>query len=112
MAAAYNALKNVLKLQSGSTFVSLSDGESSEVITDEALEDEYNKFSLAVTEAFKNHTQLVNRAIMANVLGQLPVFFNSVDEIQGYINVSLMQCSDVAERKACVEIMNMIMENG
>ncbi len=112
MAAVYVALKNVLKLQSGSTFVSLTDGESSEVITDEAVEAEYNKFSLAITEAFKEHTQPVNRAIMANVLGQLPVFFNSVDEIQGYINVSLMQCSDVAERKACVEIMNMIMENG
>lgn len=111
MTGTYEGLTKVLKLQSGSTFVSLNDDKNEQVIDDDALEAEFNSFAQEITESFKNNAQIVNRAIMANVLGQLPVFFNSVDEIQGYINVALMQCGDVAERKACVEILNMVMEN-
>ncbi|MGN0480786.1 MAG: hypothetical protein ACI4EV_04380, partial [Lachnospiraceae bacterium] len=111
MTCTYENLAKVLKLQSGSTFVSLKDDKDETVIDDDALEEEFNAFAEKITESFKNNAQIVNRAVMANVLGQLPVFFNSVDEIQGYINVALMQCGDVAERKACVEILNMVMEN-
>lgn len=111
MADVYSSLKKILKLQSGSTFVSLSEDEEDEIITDDALSEEYDRLAASLLESFKEHSQQVNRAVMANVLGQLPVFFNSVDEIQGYINVSLSQCADISERRACVEIMNMIMEN-
>lgn len=111
MEETYSNLTKVLKLQSGSTFVSLEDEDAEVVITDDELDNEFNAFSQKLLDSFKDKSQIVNRAIMANVLGQLPVFFNSVDEIQGYINVALVQCSDIAERKACVEIMNMIMEN-
>jgi hypothetical protein len=38
------------------------------------------------------------------------VFFNNIDEIQGYINTSLMLCTDVAEKAACVEVLKIIME--
>ena len=38
----------------------------------------------------------------------LPVFFNNTEEIQDYINSSLIQCSDEAEKKAVVEVVRMI----
>ena len=60
---------------------------------------------------FKNSSQIINRAVMSTVLSQLPVFFNNVDEIQDYINSSLLQCSDKAEKMACVAIMNMLMND-
>lgn len=108
----YHALTKVLKLQSGSNFVSLEDDSTKDaIIEDEALEKLFNDFAGNITQVFKANSQMINRAIMAGILSQLPVFFNSVDEIQGYVNVSLSQCSDIAERKACVEIMNMIIEN-
>ena len=47
---------------------------------------------------------------MATLLSKLPVFFNNTEEIQSYINVALMQCSDKAEQKATVEILKSIME--
>ena len=45
---------------------------------------------------------------MATVLSMLPVFFNNTEEIQDYINSSLIQCSDEAEKKAVVEVIKMI----
>ena len=52
--------------------------------------------------------QSVKRAVMAAVLSMLPVFFNNTEEIQDYINSSLIQCSDEAEKKAVVEVVRMI----
>ena len=36
------------------------------------------------------------------------MFFNNTEEIQDYINSSLIQCSDEAEKKAVVEVVRMI----
>lgn len=47
---------------------------------------------------------------MSSVLSQLPVFFNNTDEICTYINLSLEQCSDEAEKMAVIEVMKMIMQ--
>ena len=54
--------------------------------------------------------QIVRRAVMSAVLSQLPVFFNNTDEICNYINLSLEQCNDKAERAAVIEIMKMIIQ--
>jgi hypothetical protein len=63
-----------------------------------------------MTKLFENVSIQVRRAVMATVLSQLPVFFNNTEEIQSYINISLMQCSDDAEQKATVEILKALME--
>ena len=47
---------------------------------------------------------------MSSVMSQLPVFFNNTKEIQDYINISLEQCADKAERMAVIEVMKMIMQ--
>ena len=62
-------------------------------------------------ESFKNMDVMVKRAVMAAVLSSLPVFFNNTEEIQGYINNSLMQCNDEAEQKAVVELVKMMISD-
>ena len=63
-----------------------------------------------MAEMFENVSTQIRRAVMATVLSQLPVFFNNTEDIQSYINISLMQCSDKAEQKATVEILKSLME--
>lgn len=108
----YSSLDIITKLQSGSDFIALNEDSS----RNEIVENEYvdNAFK-AITEEFKalfsDSPQIASRAVMSAVLSQLPVFFNNIDEIQNYINTSLTQCSDKAERMAFVEIMNILMRS-
>lgn len=106
----YNSLKVISKLQSGSLFVALEDKET-DVVCDEIIIDrEFEQLVAEFMKLFEGCSSNIRRAVMATVLSSLPVFFNNVDEIQSYINVSLSQCSDVAEKKACVNLIQMLME--
>lgn len=107
----YISLSKVVKLQSGSEFVSI-DGEIFEEIPDNSYADNVaNKLIKELDDSFKNMSNPIKRAVMATVLSSLPVFFNNVNEIQDYINNSLIQCTDVAERKAVVELIRMLIDN-
>ena len=108
----YNALQAAVKLQSGSNFVSLVKDEEKFEIPDDSYAD--NACESLVNEfdtSFKTLAQPLRRAVMSSILAQLPVFFNNTEEIQNYINVSLMQCSDVAEKSAVVDVLRMIMSD-
>ena len=58
---------------------------------------------------FDRQDRLMNRARMAKVLGQVPVFFNSRQEISDYISYALQNCKNQSELKAVVHIINDIM---
>jgi len=106
----YNALLIIFKLQSGSDFIALYESkDKQEIASNDYATISCNDFIVELETLFKNSSQIVNRAVMSTVLSQLPVFFNNIDEIQNYINSSLLQCSDKAEKMACVEIMNLLM---
>ena len=78
---------------------------------DKAYVDSVCEALIASFEAsFETMDRTVRRAVMSSVLSQVPVFFNSIDEIQGYINTSLMLCSDVSEKQACVEVLRIVMQ--
>ena len=62
-----------------------------------------------LTQFFKEHDRVFNRGVMAGILSSLPVFFNNLEEIRKYVHVALGQCSDEAERKACMKLMLDIM---
>ncbi|MGL5436699.1 MAG: hypothetical protein ACRDBO_15050 [Lachnospiraceae bacterium] len=53
----------------------------------------------------------VMRAVMASVLSSLPICFNSLEDIRSYIKNSLAGCSDPAEKDACRELLQLIMES-
>ena len=88
------------------------DEETTEGFVDEKiLQDEKEKLISEYTEIFKENERIVNRAIMSMTLAELPVFFNNISEVQDYIYNSLEICNDKAEKLACIEIINGIMED-
>lgn len=105
----YSSLSKAEKLQSGSDFAPLRTDAAKETIPEDAYADEVCKHLIETLDAqFQQLAQPVRRAVMAAVLAQLPVFFNNTEEIQQYINVSLMQCTDPAEQAAVIEVLKMI----
>ncbi len=51
-----------------------------------------------------------NRAMIAAVLSQLPVFFNSQKEVMDYVRASLASCHETAEKVAGIRLMKELME--
>lgn len=110
LADIYNSLSLAVKLQSGSDFVELASEEWKDEEADNPYVDKVCEELICDLDAlFKKSSQLVRRAVMSTVLAQLPVFFNNTEEIHEYINVSLMQCTDLAEQRAVVDIFKIIM---
>ena len=56
-------------------------------------------------EVFKEVGRFEKRSIMAKVLSQIPVFFNSQAEIRDYFEYSLSRCGDDSELTACAGII-------
>lgn len=108
--AMYGALKIIRQLESGSIFVEFNSDIDTETATIDYIEEKYKDLKADFEDFFKKYPKLINRAIMAHVLSSLPIFFNNVDEIKGYIAQSISQCSDKAEKLACVEIFHSLME--
>lgn len=107
----YEALAAVAKLQSGSDFVSLKINELLEEVPEDSYADGVCEELISqLEESFKSEVQIVRRAVMSSVLSQLPVFFNSTEEIQNYINLSLEQCNDAAEQMAVIEVMKLLLD--
>ncbi len=61
-------------------------------------------------EAFSTQPQLMNRAMIASVFLQLPVFFESRNEVADYVRSSLAGCHDLAEKVQSVRLMKQWME--
>lgn len=106
---AFAILRNVSLLSSGSNFVALDVKKDSKEVTQERLDELFEQYAAVMGDVFKQNTQIYNRAVMALVLAGLPVFFNNTDEIMNYIKTSLSQCSDIAERKACLSLIRSLM---
>lgn len=108
---AFCDLKKIAKLSSGSNFVLLEEeAKDKSIVTEEQADALFLAYRDKMTERFAGSSQIVNRAVMSAVLSSLPVFFNNVNEIMTFVQTSLEQCSDLAEKKACVSLMRMIIE--
>ena len=51
----------------------------------------------------------VLRGLMARILSSLPVFFNSIEEVEEYIQNSLAACTDADEKIVSMELIREIM---
>lgn len=112
LTSTYAALSDTMKLQSGSDFVNLVVSEEKNEVPDDSFADEACKSLIdELDKEFQEQPQIIRRAVMSAVLSQLPVFFNSTQEIQEYINLSLEQCHDKAEKMAVIEVMKMIVQD-
>lgn len=109
----YAVIDKLDKLLSGSMFVdienmNLYDVSSADTEYIVLLKDKLiNEFS----ELFGKNSRVENRAVMAKVFSNIPVFFNSQQEIKDYIENSLVHCNNRSEIMACCMVLKDMMED-
>ena len=64
-----------------------------------------DELTVEIKEHLKKSSRMVRRAIMANTIDKLPVFFNSPQEVAEYVTMSLEQCDDEAEKYASKQLI-------
>ena len=107
----YESLFVCQKLASSSLFMELIESDEDNTLETGYFREKRDKLIEDMAVSFKENDKMVNRAIMATVLASLPVFFNNMTEIKDYVMASLDSCRDEAEKTACIEIVNTIMES-
>lgn len=108
----FKILKRMFLLNSNSVFAELSEESDEEKVTEEMLEKEAAALILECKEAFKGKSRMLRRAIMANTLEKMPIFFQSSQEVADYVISSMEQCNDEAEKYAVKQILSDIIEEG
>lgn len=91
------------RLNSGSAYASLEE----EKTEHEAgyLKKVKESFLADVRETLEKGSRVRNRAVMAEVLKELPVYFNNHTEVMNYVRNSLDSCRDEREKQICVELL-------
>ena len=104
----FDILKKTDTLTSTSLFMDIDDSAIS-VVSEEADDifiTEIKKDLIDdMNEMFANTHKLKKRSIMAKVLSQMPVFFNTQQEILEYFQYALSSCKDKAELTACRDLV-------
>ncbi|MBO5353812.1 MAG: hypothetical protein J6A77_11000 [Lachnospiraceae bacterium] len=103
LSAVYQRLLMVQRLNSGSAYASLTE-ESAEQ-EEGYLKKVKEAFLLDIRAALEEGSRIRNRAMMAAVLRELPVFFNNHTEVMNYVRNSLDGCRDEMEKKISVELL-------
>lgn len=99
----YRRLLAVQRLISGSAYASLTETEAEE--KEGYLKKTKDAFLADIAEALAEGSRIRNRAVMAGVLRELPVFFNNHTEVMNYVRNSLEGCRDEKEKKISVELL-------
>ncbi|MFG6328210.1 MAG: hypothetical protein K1W06_01855 [Lachnospiraceae bacterium] len=113
LAENFDLLTRFSLLNSNSTFAELDEDRDAEdvEVTPQMADEAAGRLISEVKELFKSSSRILRRAVMANTLEKIPVFFNTPQEVADYISLSLLQCDDEAEKYASKEIiMNEIEE--
>lgn len=103
LSVVYHRLLTVQRLISGSAYASLTESATEEKegywkkIKESFLKD--------IAETLSEGSRIRNRAVMAGVLRELPVFFNNHTEVMNYVRNSLEGCRDEKEKKISVELL-------
>ncbi|MCX4326130.1 MAG: hypothetical protein OSJ45_02410 [Lachnospiraceae bacterium] len=109
LAQDFDLLLRLSLLNSNSTFaelgIGMEDGKDSAEVTQQIADSVAGNLISEVKELFKGSSRILRRAIMANTLEKIPVFFNTPQEVADYISVSLLQCDDEAEKYASKKII-------
>jgi hypothetical protein len=102
-------LKKCSKLVSNSLFMELEDVKTCEV-TSEMIEKITTALETELKELFRSSQKVYTRAVMANVLSELPVFFKDIAEVSEYVTNQFTSCGNESEKMACYAILSDIME--
>lgn len=100
----YLSLAKAGKLMSTSAFAPLEET-ASETVTPELLEARRQELFGALEAAMAGKSRKYVRALMASVLKELPVFFDSHTEVMNYVLASLGGCKNLAEKNASLDLL-------
>ena len=89
---------------SPSVFADLKE-EASHELTEAEVLDGVEDIKGELTEAFGSDKKIMQRARMAAILSQLPVFFNSRTDVMNYVRDSLDGCRDTYEKMVAVRLI-------
>jgi len=97
------------KLNSDSKFIDLDLVYSEGKVDEQIINKEVEELKKQLSAAFENLDRMVCRAIMANTLNKMPVFFSNRTEVMDYVRYTIEHCFDIPEKAASYEIINKIM---
>jgi hypothetical protein len=103
-------LKRTQNLLSNSLFVELNQNTLDIIVSKERIEKEMQSLENELTALFSNIDKRISRAVIANTINKLPVFFQSHKEVMDYVRYSIEHCSDSYEKYACYEIISDIIK--
>lgn len=81
-------------------------------VTEEIYKTSLERLFTELETRLKRTAKFTSRAVMAKVLAEIPVWFNSLEEIQAYIRDSLALCLDTAEKDASMVNLKQMMVEG
>ncbi|MGN0154575.1 MAG: hypothetical protein ACI4A3_08990 [Lachnospiraceae bacterium] len=106
----FNSLALISKLNSNSLFIDLDKEEGKTRPADGTyITAKRDELVGLLSVFFEKHPKEVNRAVMASLFSNMPVLFNSQQEIKEYIEYSLNHCSNQSELMACAKILEEMM---
>lgn len=103
LSAVYQRLLMAQRLSSGSAYASLEEEQAVEEVG--YLQKVKDAFLIDIKNALENGSRVQNRAVMAAVLRELPVFFNNHTEVMNYVRNALDGCRDEKEKKISVDLL-------
>lgn len=105
----YECLMFSSKLISNSVFIELDslddDNKENKVASKEDIKDAFESLYKELSNTLETQPKLLNRAMIASVLKELPVFFADQKEVKDYIKNSLVSCRDSSEKLVSVRLM-------
>lgn len=102
----YHKLSYISRLMSGSLYMDLEDAaDAKDPCTESYLQEQFAALYTELKESFHEIPKYRMRAVMAKILTFLPPFLMTYEELRDYISSSLANCKDLAEKTACVEIL-------
>ena len=103
LSVVFKRLLIVQRLNSGSAYATLLEEKQEE--QDGYLKQVKNEFLSEIRTVLEEGSRLRNRAVMAAVLRELPVYFNNHTEVMNYVRNSLASCRDEREKKISIELL-------
>lgn len=100
----YNRIEKASKLCSDSLFIELEAQDKSHKVTSNDLDALYQSIVTELEHMFKSKEKIYQRAVMAAMLGEMPVVFNNAQEVKEYIQGALRGCQDTFEKSTSVEL--------
>lgn len=103
LSVVFHRLLVVQRLNSGSAYAALA--EEIKEQQEDYLKKVKDAFLLDLKNVLEDGSRIRNRAVMAAVLKELPVYFNNHTEVMNYVRNSLSGCRDEQEKKVSIELL-------